>query len=746
MGVLFLSYMAFTVAVAAYTIYAMRRASGTGQENMAPASLDSFSITAAQEGAVVRVIFGTVRIPGNILWYGNLKTEAIWSGGGADAGETDPVIIGYDYYLDVWQGLCQGKAEILKTYLNDDEESVQCADVVFNDGTGLEYPTEPGQWANRVPGVSHIFHRSFYLGENQTFVPTVHFVMRRILTSPVNDAVLPNGANPAAILYEVLRMGGAGPADFVLSSFHSAAAFWKAKGYGLNLDMARQQKVRNWVAWVFSYVDGALTINDDDQFVCKAFDPEELPVATLDTDDFLDFGISRRGWDDTFNFFRGNYIDPDAGYAKRTISAYNPANIRLTASRREKTVDLTAFGDVEAASRRLWEIMKRLSYPEAPIDFKTDLSWGWLQVGHVIEVNHEDYGIVSGEYRITEKDLSEVDSNEVRFVAEQMIETLFDDHFSVGGDSKWVTPSTDPGPLVHQRVFELPFNPFTDYGPAFLLLAARVHSYETGFIVLTSLTGTDYTTLGHIRTFSQRGALAEVYPSGTCAIDDDQGILYAPYREDPIFSTVSRTDLFGKARFALINDEIIRFESVTPEPGGAIRLKGCVRGCFNTPVSTHAINSEIWLCEILDNVLAGQEAGRFYVKFLPYFGKKVVDPADAAAMQVAVQNKAALPWPPGRIEAVRTGSSVQVTWWPLTKDFDGAGSKEEQAYTDTWPFDFDRAFEYRIDSGTWTAITGTQALITQAGAFTFSIRNVVDGRESGVKTLSVGAPDGTYIV
>lgn len=48
-----------------------------------PASLQDFDVPTAEEGRPIPVVFGTVVVTGaNVLWYGNLSSEAIRRRGG----------------------------------------------------------------------------------------------------------------------------------------------------------------------------------------------------------------------------------------------------------------------------------------------------------------------------------------------------------------------------------------------------------------------------------------------------------------------------------------------------------------------------------------------------------------------------------------------------------------------------------------------------------------------------------------
>jgi hypothetical protein len=48
-----------------------------------PASLSDFDVPTAEQGRPIPVVFGTVTITGpNVIWYGNLRTQAIKTKGG----------------------------------------------------------------------------------------------------------------------------------------------------------------------------------------------------------------------------------------------------------------------------------------------------------------------------------------------------------------------------------------------------------------------------------------------------------------------------------------------------------------------------------------------------------------------------------------------------------------------------------------------------------------------------------------
>ncbi len=73
-----------------------------------PSALGDFQAPTAEEGRIIPVIFGTVKIAGpNVVWYGNLRTEPIKVRSGLFSKTT----IGYRYFLGMQLALCHGPIE-----------------------------------------------------------------------------------------------------------------------------------------------------------------------------------------------------------------------------------------------------------------------------------------------------------------------------------------------------------------------------------------------------------------------------------------------------------------------------------------------------------------------------------------------------------------------------------------------------------------------------------------------------------
>lgn len=788
------------IAAALFAYFAFKGA--PNQENMRPEGLDAFRVTYNQEGMPIPLHWGIVRMPGNLMWYGNLETEEVKEDvGGKGGGGGGEITTGYKYFLDHWQAVCMGPAMPLQIFV-DNKPWLELDDYSpgnydwYGDHYGsnfFEYPwdyspvlslaytgnpdrdfwwsagslpeddpiiasmkSQIGEYANRMEGVAFAWFDRFLAGENRTFLPTVHFVVERYCQVPLTYANEPKGCNPAAVLYEILIEAGVGTADINTPSFQDAADYWHSKGYAINMSLTDQVTAREAIQKVFNYVDGAMYMNEDDQFVLKAFTENDSSLATINTEDFLEFSFERPSWDEVYSDFRAEFIDEDKEYSKRALRVINSAVRGITGYTRQMSVNLTAFRDVNTASKRLWEIARKNSYPASTIQFTTDMRYSKRVVGDVITINNTDYGIVNAQFRIISKNLKQVNQNKVRWVATQFLEGMFLDTYLPGGGSKWVRPDTYAYPAKYTDFFEMPFNPYKGRTPAFLILTQR-QNLEQGYIVRYSNDQNDWYTDKACFQWSVRYNLDVAYPNTTEEIDDDVGMILTPdYREESnMFVNLSRTDLFLIVQVALVDDEIMAFQYYQPYGSTQVKLTGIIRGLWNTPIQSHAADSKVWLTRITDNFITGLNTDSAYLKILPFFMNDYMLDDVVPTHQVTITNKSLKPWPVGNIRAVRTTTTIVVTWWPSSQDHIGAGTVAETNQTDEDIMKYDGDFYLSNSVGDITDfdpdatsghLAGTSCTISQSSAAQtiFSIKARRDGYYSDQKQITIPAADGEY--
>ena len=717
--------------------------------NMKPASLADFQVTQANEGQPVPIVYGTVHIPGNIIFYGNLVVEEIkQKQKGGKGGGSRSVTVGYKYYLDIWQAICHGKIEILQMYLDEDrDKGLSFSYQIFNDGTQNTYPTTADapqlEFASKIPGIAHIFWKKFFVGENRTFVPTVKFKVRRILSTGLPDENMSNGSNPAAVVYDILvNFGGLSPADLNIPNFQSAANYFHQQGYGINYVISSSMEAREAATKILEFVDSYLDYDADGKIIIKTFKKEDTAVATIE-DDFINFSFAKPSWNTIPSKFVANFVDDGT---VRTLILENTAVQLYAGQIIRDEIDLTAFIDRTTALKRLSEIMKRESYPRIALNLKLPIKYAVYNIGDVLTIKNTELGLTA-DFRVLAISEPKVDSNEIEVQLLQHTDAKFDNFYQNTGGTAWQEPTYQLQHLTKVRVIEIDYISWLPNTPAILVLASKETGFETGFAVYGSADGTSYELLGISTTWATNGTLSQQYPSTTYDVDDDIGLIFKPYKElEGQYLNLSRGALFTEPRVLVVGNEIMAFQNYTPYGTNEYRLTGIVRGLHWTTKATHNANTSAYITYIDNNIIQIPYTSNFFIKVVPIFLDTSLSLAGATTISVTFSHTAKRPITPDRILAVRTGSSVKIDVFSITKEnLIGAGKQNPDIYTDEYPFSsIEGKWEVTIGSTT-TFYDDPHFTVENASSFVVNVRHYHNGMYSPTKSLTVGTADGEYV-
>lgn len=725
-------------------------ASKQGNADSLGPELSEFKPTTTKDGMVVPVIYGRVRTQANLIFWDNLEVVEIRQkaeGGKGGGGGGGSQVTGHKYYSDVWQGIGIGKLSIVKTFIEDKETAVEASSSIFNDGTDVVFPAI-GDFAAKINPISHIYYQRWFMGENRSLMPTIHFVVDRILTHGLNNENLANGSNPSAVIYDILVLTGTTGAQLNITSFDNSGDFWFGKGYGLNFKIDSRSTAANAIKKVLGWVDAVLFIDGVGRYNLNALDETQTFADTITEADTNFITYNRKAWVVLPNDFFGTYQDESEDFTQRSAINRNPAAIRLARRRIKSTRDFKCFRDKSTVSKRLFEIKKKQSYPIMRIRIGTNNKFFHLIPGQILRVNNSDEGIIDADFRVVSVDTKGVNKNEIEIEAEQQIETLFDDTFITIGGSNYIDVKQDFDliPFTKIKIIELPYNDITGFDPSFLTLVSRELQIETFYQVLVSDNPTsDFFEAGLFSTFSMQGILDVAYPDTTLEIDDTVGIEFTQYQDNPAFQTITQDQLFAIPRVVVIGDEFMVFEKFVPQGGGVIRLEGVARGVFGTTKASHSIGAEVYITFVSNNILKNIPFDDFYVKLLPVFQDNIVPAGLVTAVNVTKTGKALQPRDPGMIVVDRTGTTLDVQVNPSTPGVPGAGDKSP-VETDTEPpyaFDGDFAATYgaTVDE---IKPEDSFSITVPVGAIDVTVKSRFNNRLSTGKTVSVGASDGQY--
>ncbi|WP_341366340.1 glycoside hydrolase/phage tail family protein [Yoonia sp. BS5-3] len=97
------------------------RIMGSGSEPIETGRVDRFRLTSAAEGADIRVLYGRLRVPGQVIWASQFSEVKKTSGGGKGAPPT-PEVTTYSYTVNIAVALCEGEISRIGRIWADGEE------------------------------------------------------------------------------------------------------------------------------------------------------------------------------------------------------------------------------------------------------------------------------------------------------------------------------------------------------------------------------------------------------------------------------------------------------------------------------------------------------------------------------------------------------------------------------------------------------------------------------------------------
>lgn len=746
-------------AIVAYAFYKPN----IQQPGVKASGLDDFNITRASEGSPYPIVFGKVKISGNILWYGNLLTRAQKSeSGGKGGGGGEETTTGYHYYLDCWQSICRGPARVLGVYkdnkqfittelnptwsgmMADGSDGAQSTTMTINKGDNISNFTLNLEYFSPLNNICSCSMWRVFCGGGTTF-PTFHWVVQS--NYPCLWSNPSNGWNPANAIYFMLVDAGAPSSTIDTTSFNSSATYWYNKGYGINIVIGSQGKLREKIEQILAPLGGFYFESGGKHYLNPA-DPYEVAYGTI-VDDFRKFVISRRSWEDTINDLKATFTEEGKDFTERTAVVQNPASINMLGRIYSKTYDLTLFRDLASTQKRLGELIKSESYPYAEVEFTTDLAYMNLTEGKIVNLTNNELGVINMGVRVVKKNLDNIDSNEIVFSGVQVAETIFDDKWvSIGtGSSNWVREVQAPVNLSKLRIMEAPRTAVTDM-PTILVLAARETEYETQFNLYYTPDGNNYTLVKRFSAFSMYATLKAAYSANTYDIDDSsEGMLIQYYKSTYEVDSLSRSGLFGTDRFLIVDNEIMKFQTVTLNEDGTARLTGVIRGVLNTVKAAHSLNAAVWIVDDPSCTWTPSDSnisGYYKVCARNIVGTYPV--SSASAINVGASTLAQKPFVISRVAGTRVGSAV--SFLVSVRDMTSAGAGVSPSSNFVTASETDVVIEWKLSTdSTWTVLAPQSGSfsVTNAAAFTVNVRAKEFGIYTATVTLTVNTTDGIYV-
>lgn len=480
-------------------------------EDAKPKGLGDFQFPSATEGRVVPLVWGTVRIDGpNIVWFGDLRQEAITQKVKTGLFSSEKQIIGFTYRLGIQFALCRGPLTgphdgLLGMWVGD--ERVFDGVITAGNDIGINRPELfggqdlgnggfVGSWrfhggaANQAVsnyltafqaegGDTPAYRGTCYLAPvdlpaylgNSTTIKTNKFEIRRIpdgLALPTGHELVNSAdANPMNVIYEIMtdKDWGLGydPTSIDTTSFTAAAAILFTEGNGFSFILDTTMEASKLLRLLEKQIDGIVFFNQitakwQMKLIRADYIVNDVPKINVGNMAKEDWTFSRGSWEGTSNIIRTQFIDRNDEYKTTFGLAQDSSNIRIQNVNISVTINYPGVKVGALANFLAWRDLRTLSFPLAKATIIVDREFWDINPGDPITFSHPNLGIVSMPMRVQKIGYGQLEQNKIRL---DLIQDVFFSATPSFGDpapTGWTAPEDTlvAFPTAQQRAFEAP--------------------------------------------------------------------------------------------------------------------------------------------------------------------------------------------------------------------------------------------------------------------------------------------------
>lgn len=689
-------------------------------ENARPASLGDFTFPTAIEGRPVPIVWGKVKLQGpNVVWYGNLRQEALKKSIKTGLFSSKSIVTGFKYFVGIQMGLCRGTIDALKR--------IWIGDVVVFDGsaTSLVNINKPDLFggddlggggvvgdlrvhlggelqavnayltAFQSPqpayrGTAYVVWEGGHIG-NSTSIKPWYFEVERFPNGlgATNPIVNLEDANPACVLFELFTDPDWGfgllSSDIDLVNWRAAAATLFTEGNGFAGVLDRQREAIDLLREIERQVDGVVFLDPESGKLKLAlarggYDIDLVPQLNdgnvIDVQDF-----TRGTWAETFNQVRVQFSDRKKGYMESYAQAHDLANLRIQ-NGQLVTADLHLpfVKNRDVANQVASRSLRSLSTPLVKANVVVDRTFYALKPGDVVAWTDPNYGFVKLPMRVTRVDLGAYLDGKIQLGLIQDIFNFQAAFFGAPQDTLWVTPNTnvDPFPSANQRAMEAPFAlirrdvDLPETLDRIFAAGRRVTGGEASFRIwernASGSPSGSFQEAGEVFGFALIGQNRNALTAGnanpmTVAINgtpDTLSALQAAFTPTPSAGDIGQ----NLVNLILVDDEFMAVTTVVNQ-GTHLDLQVTYRGMLDTAPAVHAVNANVFLVFAGSGLSADTvpPTNNVDVKLRPRSRTDEVTENEATTIAFQMQNRARRPYPPVQMK-------VNTVLYPTSADFD----------------------------------------------------------------------------
>lgn len=421
---------------------------------------------------------------------------------------------------------------------------------------------------------------------------------------------LKDDANPAEVIYEILKNPDWGcnyEDDRIdIDSLMKLGDICAEEGLGISCHINAVDKVSSYLNKILNHING--TCYDDPTtgkltFLLIRADYDVTKIKRFDMTNCSNMEFNRLDWSETSSTVVASFTFADEGakYDTGTVSVSDLANIKITHTINEINADATYFTTKDNARSFAQAQLLSAAYPLATINFESSRYAYDLTLGEPILVSWEPYGISRQVFRITDIDYGTLTDGKISVTAVEDVFGFEKTEYGELGTIGWEDVVIEPSPIVVYTYFEYPYEMLRSLDTYVYAYASRPDEDTVKWYVYRYING-NYAPSISATIWSMVGRL--YYLMEESYEDDVVGFIVVPVGYDSFNTFSDRVTLvqsnptaynnLSGQNLILVDKEIMSYDTIESLNNGTFRLKGVIRGVFDTLPKEHYANSYVF--------------------------------------------------------------------------------------------------------------------------------------------------------
>lgn len=580
----------------------------------------SLGLQTSQQGLPIPIIYGTCKVSGNLLWYGDFKSYEHKEGGKGGG----PTVTTYTYSCAMIFGICEGAVNRYGTmWMPDGKRSIVSTPAlkgVFA-GYGLNtfYGTaDQDAWSYLVTNhpdealcyrnIAYLASSNFDLGQSNT-LPQMWFEVSGLLSTTGVDSGTAAADQVVADFLTNKRYGCGLPSAFIDTSSlttapNSFANYCGVHGFYFSALINENKPARDYVtSWLEATNTAAVWSADLLKFIPFGdmaltgngfvFTPDLTIRATLTEDDFVfDSGeepisITRVDPHDCYNNVKVLVRDRNNEYNPALCEVKDQASIEQIGLRTRAQVS-AEFLTTPSAGKMSAELIKnRGLFPRNSYRFRLSWEHALLEPMDLVALVLPDLGLDSKPVRIME--INEDDAGMLEITAEEFIEgSQWSVQYPAQAGSGYVgNVAVDPGNINTPSIFEPLASQIGTTNPEVWAVVSGGSDWGGARVWMSTDGGVNYSAIGSVKSGGITGFLTASMSSG------DTTMMVDVSESGGTFASVTSGEAALGRTAMLVGSEVIGYTTASLTGAGLYTLSGLFRGMYGTTAAAHASTTRL---------------------------------------------------------------------------------------------------------------------------------------------------------